>query len=184
MTRRASAPYGGDPIMRLTRPSTLRLVAAAALAAAPVALVAPSAHADGATGSPNATVSPSSIAVGGTVTLNITGCGTKAATATSTAFGAVALQPTNAQATHLSGTAVINQNATTGSHPVNFSCGPGNSRTVTVSLSVVPGGVRGGLGGSVERLSTTELVIGGTLVASALGGGFWLLRRRASHRAS
>ena len=41
------------------------------------------------------------------------------------------------------------------------------------------GGVKGGAGGSFAELSPTQLGVGSTLIAGALGGGFLLLRRRA-----
>jgi hypothetical protein len=131
---------------------------------------------------PSGSVSPSSVAPGGTVSLALRGCNTQTGSVTSTAFGTVSLRQGNAQTTHLFGTAIVSQNARAGTHPVTFTCGT-SGPTATVRLTVVPGPARGGIGGSFGRLTTAEVAIGGALVASALGGGYWVLRRRAEPRA-
>jgi hypothetical protein len=164
--------------MRQTHPLR-RLAAVTALAAIPLALSAPTATAIDLRG----TVSPTSAAVGATVSLRLTGCGSSTGTASSTAFGQVTLRTSSsAQGSTLFATAIVSRNATAGSHPVTFTCGGSGGETVTAAFTVTPGPARGGLGGSIEQLSTAEVVAGGTLVTAALGGGYWVLRRRAVQR--
>ncbi|MFF1557150.1 hypothetical protein [Streptomyces sp. NPDC058279] len=151
-----------------------RLTGAAAAALVVTAVVpATLAHAN-ASGS----VSPGVVAPGSRVNLSVTGCGARTARASSPAFGDVQLAPGNAQATRLSGSAIVFGSAATGSHPVTFECGGAGGERVTVTLTVGLGAARGGLGGSVDSMSTGPVAIGGALVASALGAGLWVLRRR------
>ncbi|MCJ1677530.1 hypothetical protein MTF65_09320 [Streptomyces sp. APSN-46.1] len=152
---------------RLTGLAAAALVAAAA---SPATL----AHAV-----PSASVSPTAVAPGGRVSLNITGCGTRTGRATSRAFGDVQLTPGNLEASNLFGGATVYPNAASGSHPVTFECGGLGGQRVTIYLTVSAGAARGGLGGSVESVSRGQIAIGGALVASALGAGIWVLRRRA-----
>ncbi|MEV1021036.1 hypothetical protein [Streptomyces sp. NPDC050264] len=50
----------------------------------------------------------------------------------------------------------------------------------TISATSSPiGGVRGGLGGAAEDFGTLTLAAGGALVAAAVVGGAWYLRRRS-----
>ncbi|MEU8501738.1 hypothetical protein AB0C86_34180 [Streptomyces lavendulae] len=149
-------------------------VAVATLAAAAVTPVVPVSAA------PSATVSPGTVAPGGRVSLNVEGCGTKTGRATSRAFGNVTLTPGNLEATNLFGAATVYRDAPTGSHPVTFECGGTGGRRITVTLQVAPGAARGGLGGSVESMSTGQVALGGTLAASALCAGIWILRRRTA----
>ncbi|GAA3242924.1 hypothetical protein [Streptomyces lavendulae] len=149
-------------------------VAVATLAVAAVTPVIPVSAA------PSATVSPGTVAPGGRVSLNIEGCGTKTGRATSRAFGNVTLTPGNLEATNLYGAATVYRDAPTGSHPVTFECGGTGGRRITVTLQVAPGAARGGLGGSVESMSTGQVALGGTLAASALCAGIWILRRRTA----
>ncbi|MCB5180989.1 hypothetical protein [Streptomyces antimicrobicus] len=150
------------------------LAAATLVGAAVVPVLAPTA----AYARPSATVSPTSVAPGSRVSLNVTGCGTKTGRATSTAFGEVSLAPGNLEATNLFGAAIVSRNARIGSHPVTFECGTGGER-VTVTLNVVSGSARGGLGGSTTGVSPGQIALGGSLVAAALGSGVWYVRRRA-----
>ncbi|WP_371678693.1 hypothetical protein [Streptomyces sp. NBC_01276] len=147
-------------------------VAVATLAVAAVTPVVPVSAA------PSATVSPGTVAPGGRVSLNVEGCGTKTGRATSRAFGEVSLTPGNLEATNLFGAATVYRDAPTGAHPVTFECGGTGGRRVTVTLQVAPGAARGGLGGSVDSMSTGQVALGGTLAAGALGAGIWILRRR------
>ncbi|GLV81358.1 hypothetical protein Slala03_10470 [Streptomyces lavendulae subsp. lavendulae] len=149
-------------------------VAVATLAVAAVTPVIPVSAA------PSATVSPGTVAPGGRVSLNVEGCGTKTGRATSRAFGNVTLTPGNLEATNLYGAATVYRDAPTGSHPVTFECGGTGGRRITVTLQVAPGAARGGLGGSVESMSTGQVALGGTLAASALCAGIWILRRRTA----
>ncbi|MFF5702962.1 hypothetical protein ACFY7H_10715 [Streptomyces sp. NPDC012794] len=155
--------------------SRLTGIAAATLV---VAAVAPATLASAA---PSATVSPSTVAPGGRVSLNVDGCDTSTARASSRAFGDVSLAPGSRNANNLSGTATVYRDAATGSYPVTFECGGAGGRRVTVTLHVSPGAARGGLGGSVESMSPGQIALGGTLAAGALGTGIWLLRRRWAH---
>ncbi|MFB0632254.1 hypothetical protein [Streptomyces sp. AB3(2024)] len=150
-------------------------VAVATLAVAAVTPVVPVSAA------PSATVSPGTVAPGGRVSLNVEGCGTKTGRATSRAFGAVSLTPGSLQATtNLFGEATVYTDAPTGAHPVTFECGGTGGRRITVTLQVAPGAARGGLGGSVDSMSTGQVALGGTLAAGALGAGVWILRRRTA----
>ncbi|MFF4327262.1 hypothetical protein ACFYZT_12135 [Streptomyces sp. NPDC001591] len=152
-------------------------VAAAALviAAASPATLASALPAGGAT--PSATVSPGTVAPGGRVGLNLDGCGTRTARASSRVFNAVTLAPGNSTASNLFGAATVFSDATPDSYPVTFEC---DGRRVTVTLQVSPGAARGGLGGSVDSMGRGLIAVGGTLAAGALGTGIWLLRRRAA----
>ncbi|MFD8146486.1 hypothetical protein [Streptomyces sp. NPDC059708] len=155
-------------------------VAAATLvitAAAPATL-ASAVPAGGAT--PSATVSPGTVSPGGRVALNVDGCGTRTARASSRVFNDVALAPGSASASNLFGAATVFSDAAPGSYPVSFECGGPGGRRVTVTLQVAPGAARGGLGGSVDSMSRAQIAVGGTLAAGALGAGIWLLRRRAA----
>jgi hypothetical protein len=158
-----------------TRPRPAALAAAALLAAA----TAPLALATLADAAPVATVSPGTVAPGSRVALNIEGCGIKTGRASSRAFGDVTLTPGNLEATNLFGGATVYRDAPTGSHPVTFECGGTGGRRVTVALNVSPGAARGGMGGSVDSMSTMQIAVGSGMVMTALGAGIWILRRRA-----
>ncbi|MFE7098228.1 hypothetical protein [Streptomyces erythrochromogenes] len=166
-------PPATAPRSRSAAPRRLMTAAAATLivAATPVTL----AHA-----APSASVSPTTVAPGGRVALNIAGCGTKEARVTSTAFNEVRLTPGNLEATNLFGNATVFSNAGPGAHRVTFECGGPGGQSVTVSLQVTPGAARGGTGGSIGSMSTTQVAVGGALAAAALVGGVWVLRRRAA----
>ncbi|MFB6617703.1 hypothetical protein ACIGFK_37425 [Streptomyces sp. NPDC085524] len=159
------------------RPRTPRRVLAVAAATLAVAAVTPATLAYA---FPSATVSPSTVAPGGRVALNLEGCGTKIGRATSTAFGEVRLTPGNLQATNLFGSANVFRNASTGTHRVLFECGGPGGESVTLSLQVISGAARGGIGGSFGSMSAGQIAAGGALAAGALGTGVWLLRRRSA----
>ncbi|MEW2415363.1 hypothetical protein AB0953_16830 [Streptomyces sp. NPDC046866] len=153
--------------------ATLAAVAATAVAA-PATAAAP---AGGATGL-SAAVAPTSVAPGGRVGLLLRGCGSRTGTASSSAFGDVRLGPSGSSST-LSGSTTVFTNAGAGTYTVTFECGgPGGGR-VTAPLQVTTGAARGGTGGSIHTVSRAEMAVGGTLTASALAAGIWLLRRRA-----
>ncbi|MFG2617742.1 hypothetical protein ACGFXC_08935 [Streptomyces sp. NPDC048507] len=154
-------------------------LAATALTPVTLASAAPSGAPSGG-GSPSATVSPGTVAPGGRVSLNVEGCGTPSARATSRAFGDVPLTSANRPSANFSGTATVYRDAPTGSHPVTFECGGTGGRRVTVTLQVAPGAARGGLGGSVDAMGPGQMALGATLAAGALGTGIWILRRRAA----
>lgn len=170
------------PVAQSARSSVRRSVAArrvlpVAAAALAIAAATPVTLAYAA---PVATVSPSTVAPNGRVALKVEGCGTKTGRAFSSAFADVHLTPGNLEATNLFGSATVYGNAGQGTHRVTFECGGPGGERVTVSLHVAPGGARGGLGGSNDSVSPVQIAVGGVLVASALGAGVWVLRRRAA----
>ncbi|WP_405980844.1 hypothetical protein [Streptomyces sp. NBC_00158] len=134
-----------------------------------------------ASAAPSATVSPGTVAPGSRVSLNVDGCDTSTARASSRAFGDVSLAPSSRSASSFSGSATVYRDAPVGSYPVTFECGGNSGRRVTVTLQVSSGAARGGLGGSIEAMSPGRIALGGTLAAGALGTGIWLLRRRWAH---
>ncbi|MFD9412904.1 hypothetical protein ACFWBN_38695 [Streptomyces sp. NPDC059989] len=170
-------PLAKPPATTLAKPSatTRRLLAVAAA----TLVVAAASPATLAYARPSATVSPNPVAPGGRVSLNIDGCGTNVARVTSSAFGDVRLTPGNPASTNLFGSATVLSNASAGAHRVTFECAPGGERIV-LSLQVTPGAARGGTGGSIDSMSPGQIAIGGALVAAALGGGAWVIRRRAA----
>ncbi|MFF4100757.1 hypothetical protein [Streptomyces sp. NPDC001903] len=165
------------PATPLAQPPNLRLLTRAAAAALVLAAATPAAFAHAA--SPSANVSPTAVAPGGRVSLNVTGCGTKTGTASSSAFGDVRLTPGNLEATNLIGSATVFSNANSGAYTVTFECGGSGGQRVTVSLQVASGAARGGLGGSIGAMSPGRIALGGALAAGALGTGVWILRRRS-----
>ncbi|MFD5508921.1 hypothetical protein ACFWIB_14255 [Streptomyces sp. NPDC127051] len=165
------------PATPLAQPSNRRLLARVAAATLVLAAATPATVAHAA--SPSAGVSPTAVAPGGRVSLNVTGCGTKTGTASSSAFGDVRLTPGNLEATNLFGSATVFSNANSGAHTVTFECGSSGGQRVTVSLQVTTGAARGGLGGSIGEMSPGQIALGGTLAAGALGTGIWILRRRS-----
>lgn len=162
--------------MRTTQIS-LRSGLAVAAVALPLALAAPSAVA-----ASGITVTAS----GSTVTVTTTACpnGGKG----SLMSGGNASFASGRQV-QLTGTTASWQNVSPGTHTVAVICTDGSaagSQTVTVggatptaSSTTAPArGVRGGFGGAVEDYGTTTLVAGGALVAVAVAGGTWFVRRR------
>ncbi|MFD8794879.1 hypothetical protein [Streptomyces vinaceus] len=167
------------PATPLAQPPNRRLLKGVAAATLVLAAATPAtlAHAGGAT--PSGSVSPTAVAPGGRVSLNVTGCGTKTGTASSSAFGDVRLTPGNLEATNLFGNATVSTNAAAGTYTVTFECGGSGGQRATASLQVTSGAARGGLGGSVGAMSPGQIALGGTLAAGALGTGIWVLRRRS-----
>ncbi len=167
----------------------IRAATAALLGAASLVLTAPLAVADdGKQTSPLFTVSPSTVSPGGRVALSASGC-TTTAYASSGVFDAVTIQPGT------SATAVVDSDARPGAqYSVQFNCGSdrgtfnltiaGGRSTPTTRSTVTtsPQGVRGGLGGSAERMDPREIAAGGALVLAAATATVFVVRRRAGSR--
>ncbi|MFJ2645436.1 hypothetical protein ACIO1C_01655 [Streptomyces sp. NPDC087420] len=150
-----------------------RALAVTATACAAVALSAPLA---GATNGPrNVTVNPFAVHQGSTIHISAQGCG-HGGTVDSNAFRQVRF-PVNPSG-NVSATARIRDNATPGRYNLVVRCSD-NPRVETHQFEVLAGrGAQGGLGGSVGP-SSTEVGIGAGLVATAaVGGSFFLARRR------
>lgn len=183
--------------MRAIRVAPLALLGASALT-----LLAPSAaHAapDGASSTFNPTISPSVIAPGGRVTLGAGGC-TGETTVSSGIFDTVTIPSGSTTAT-----ATVDTDARRGAvYAVTFACGStGTSRNVNLTITggatstptptpttvptasstaLVPGGVRGGLGGSSGTTDTVEVAAGAALVVAAASGALYFARRRTTDR--
>ncbi|MER5948134.1 hypothetical protein ABT127_18970 [Streptomyces sp. NPDC001904] len=161
--------------MRITSTIARSGLTVAAAAALPLALAAPAAHASGVTVT----------AEGSTVTATTTACpngGNGSLLAAGQADFAQGRQTalTSGSATWTgvaSGTytvvVVCADHSTAGTQSVTVSASP------TISATSSPrGGVRGGLGGGSEDYGTLTYAAGGTMVAAAVAGGIWYLRRR------
>jgi hypothetical protein len=172
----------------------IRVASAALLGVASLALTAPTAStAAAATDSrvtqPFFTVIPSTVSPGGRVTLSASGC-TTTATATSGVFDAITINAGT------SATAVVDSDARPGAvYSVQFACGSqrgtfdltiagGGRATSTINSTTLasPGAVRGGLGGSVDRVGAGELAAGTALVLVAATGAVYAVRRRSENR--
>ncbi|CAM5285752.1 hypothetical protein GCM10010222_47930 [Streptomyces tanashiensis] len=126
----------------------------------------------GGDGSNGVSVSPFAVHQGAILTVTVRGCA--GGTVTSNAFATTTLSPAvNGVST---ATPRIFNNATPGQYNLAVQC---NGRTLTQPFRVLAGqGAQGGLGGSMAP-SSTEMAIGGSLVAAAaLGGGVFIARRR------
>ncbi|MFI1223720.1 MULTISPECIES: hypothetical protein [unclassified Streptomyces] len=183
--------------MRAIRVAPLALLGATALT-----LIAPStafAAPDGATSTFNPTISPSVIAPGGRVTLGAGGC-TGETTVSSGIFDTTTIPSGSTTAT-----ATVDTDARRGAvYAVTFACGStGTSRNVNLTITggatstptptpttvptasstaLVPGGVRGGLGGSSGTTDTVEVAAGAALVIAAASGALYFARRRTADR--
>ncbi|MFF8605597.1 hypothetical protein ACF06X_06630 [Streptomyces sp. NPDC015346] len=166
-----------------------RTLAVAATAIAAVGLAAPLAAATngpgtvtvgssavqrGGDGAHNVTVTPSAVHQGSTLTITVKGCA--GGTVSSAAFPTVSLSAPFGGVS--SAVARIHNNATIGEHTLTVHCTSPN-RVFTQRFRVLAGqGATGGIGGSLAP-SSTEMAVGGSLVAAAaLGGGMFLARRR------
>ncbi|WP_406064666.1 hypothetical protein OG462_36980 [Streptomyces sp. NBC_01077] len=121
------------------------------------------------------TVSPFEVHPGSTLTITARGCN-RGGTVTSNAFPDASLSGnSNGQSTAV---ARVYNSATPGNYNLAVRCNGGSS-VVTEPFRVLPGrGAQGGLGGSLAP-SSTEMAVGGSLVAAAaLGGGLFIARRR------
>ncbi|MFD9904275.1 hypothetical protein [Streptomyces sp. NPDC059063] len=145
---------------------------------------------------PLALAAPSAVAGPG-ITVTVNGNTVQVATDACPNGGKAALLSNGAanfaqgrQVTLAGGTATW-QNVSPGTHTVAVVCQDGSgagSQTVTVvgttpttsstSTAAPARGVRGGIGGAVEDYGTVTMAGGGALVAAALAGGAWYVRRR------
>ncbi|KOX36272.1 MULTISPECIES: hypothetical protein [unclassified Streptomyces] len=130
---------------------------------------------NGNNGPSNVTVNPFDVHPGSTLTITARGCN-RGGTVTSNAFPETTLSGNNNGVS--TAVARVYNHATPGNYNLAVRCN-GNSSVVTQSFRVLPGrGAQGGLGGSLAP-SSTEMALGGSLVAAAaLGGGLFVARRR------
>lgn len=155
-----------------------RALAVAAAACAAVGLSAPLAAAGGDqpnNGPISVSVSPQSVHQGATLTITVRGCD-RGGTVTSNAFPQTNLSgPRGGVST---ATARIHDDAAPGQYNLAVRCND-NRNVATQQFTVLSGrGALGGLGGSVGP-SSTEMAIGGGLVATAaVGGTLFIARRR------
>ncbi|MFJ7068507.1 hypothetical protein [Streptomyces sp. NPDC101115] len=121
----------------------------------------------------NVTVSPFAVHQGALLLVTTRDCA--AGTVSSAAFPSGTLSGSNQGFSTVS--VRIYNNATPGLHTVTATCV--NGRKLTTQFRVLAGqGAEGGLGGSLAPTST-EMAVGGSLVAAAaLGGGLFVARRR------
>ncbi|MET9951836.1 hypothetical protein ABZ135_09855 [Streptomyces sp. NPDC006339] len=119
-------------------------------------------------------VMPSAVHQGSTLTITVKGCA--GGTVTSAAFPTVSLSAPFGGVS--SAVARVYNHATPGEHTLTVHC-TSPSRVLTQRFRVLAGqGTTGGLGGSLAP-SSTEMAVGGSLVAAAaLGGGLFVVRRR------
>ncbi|MGC0379180.1 hypothetical protein [Streptomyces sp. SAI-229] len=160
-----------------------RALAAAGAAVAVLGLAAPAAVADGGRvpNPSNIVALPSVIARGGQLTITVDGC-PNGGTATSNAFPRTDLTPISGANDTSKGTATVDADARPGSYDITVHCS-GRTLTRPAAFTVI-GGVRGGIGGSsTSGATSTDIAIGGALVAAAVAGSgvFWM-RRRAEKR--
>lgn len=134
-------------------------------------------------------LTPADAGPGATVTANTTECGEdERATGDANSLGAGDF-PLRA-GTHegdLAGQFQVPSGARPGTYPVTVDCESGGTvvrqlLTVSARGSTELHGVRAGDGGSLGRLDTAQLVLGGALVAGSLGAAGYYLRRRAQER--
>ncbi|GHI03381.1 hypothetical protein AQI88_00775 [Streptomyces cellostaticus] len=122
----------------------------------------------------NIIATPGVIAAGGRLTVTVDGC--HGGTASSRAFRTIWLVPIRDDISR--GEAMIDRDARPGHYDITVNC---NGRTLTRPAAfTVLGGVQGGVGGSrTSGATSTDMAIGGGLVAAAVigGGAFWLRRR-------
>ncbi|MFF9148633.1 hypothetical protein ACF1BN_27640 [Streptomyces sp. NPDC014861] len=150
-----------------------RTLAVTATAFAAVALAAPLSVAT--SGPSDVSVNPYDVHAGSTLTITAKGCG-HGGTVTSNAFPETNLSVNSNGLS--SAIARVYNHATPGNYNLAVRCSD-NRRVVTAPFRVLAGrGAQGGLGGSLAP-SSTEMAVGGSLVAAAaLGGGVFVLRRR------
>lgn len=174
---------------------SIHVASVALLSTAAFALAAPMASANDGGTTPNVTsfgftVSPTTVAAGGTVTLNATECQEPLVKVSSGVFDAVELNEGK------SATVKVDADAKPGAqYEVTFDCkGEKGTTTLTVAghstgtgtetgTTTPSKGVKAGLGGGAGGLNGTEIAAGSALLAGALGGGVFLMRRRADGNA-
>lgn len=166
----------------------IRVASVVLLSTAAFALAAPTASANDGGTTPNVTsfgftVSPTTVAAGATVTLNATECEEPLVRVSSGIFDTVELNEGR------SATARVNADAKPGAqYEVTFECkGEKGTTTLTVAghstgtgTTSPSRGVKAGVGGGAGGLNGTEIAAGSALLAGALGGGVFLMRRRAA----
>lgn len=153
-----------------------RALAVSAAAAALLGVPAPAAVAGDSPA--NIVALPGVIARGGQITVTVDGC-PRGGAMYSDAFGTATLSPVSGSNRTSRGAATIYDDARAGTYDIAVQCS--GRRLTRPNAFTVIGGVRGGLGGSISNGATpTDVAIGGGLVASAvIGGGVFLMRRRA-----
>ncbi len=172
---------------------SLRVASVALLSTGAFALAAPMASANDGGTTPNVTsfgftVSPTTVAAGGTVTLNATECQEPLVKVSSGIFDAVELNEGK------SATVKVDADAKPGAqYEVTFDCkGEKGTTTLTVAghstgtgtgTTTPSKGVKAGLGGGAAGQNGDEIAAGYALLAGALGGGVFLMRRRAGDNA-
>ncbi|MEV7427404.1 MULTISPECIES: hypothetical protein [unclassified Streptomyces] len=150
-----------------------RALAVTAAACAAVALSAPLAAATN--GPRDVTVNPYEVHQGGTLHIRVAGCG-HGGSVTSNAFSRAELSDN--ESGHSSARVRIHDRTTPGHYNLAVRCSD-NDRVATHQFRVLEGrGALGGLGGSVGPGSTEVAVGGGLVAASAVGGSLFLARRR------
>ncbi|WP_338699055.1 hypothetical protein V2W30_22275 [Streptomyces sp. Q6] len=173
--------------------------AAVAVAALTVLAVAGPAHAENEPGwpdKPSLSITPDPAVPGSTVVVSVAGgCTATSATATSTAFSESVRLSTGSAGTY-TGTATVSESAT-GTHSVSVSCEGGSTSTHRIKVGhggsgdhgwtenpTVDKGVKAGIGGDdgISATDTAQLVLGGLLMAGAVGGALYVVRRRAADR--
>ncbi|WP_405983747.1 hypothetical protein [Streptomyces sp. NBC_00872] len=187
----------------------IRAASAALLGVAALALTAPTAVAavDGSVTPFGFTVTPSTINPGGKVTLAVTKCSSPA-TASSGVFDTVTIPSGSTAAATVdwdakagaryivtftcngvsakTTLAISSSTRTPVPNPVGTASGNGNGTatrtTAAPASSSSPGGVRGGLGGSIGGLNVAEIVTGTALVVAGATGSVYAIRRRALNR--
>ncbi|MEV4946802.1 hypothetical protein [Streptomyces sp. NPDC053755] len=129
----------------------------------------------GGDGSSNVTVTPFAVHQGSTLTITVRGC-SGGGTVSSAAFPTTTLSANHDGVS--SAVARIHNNAPLGQQTLTVRCN-NNNRVFTQQFRVLAGqGAQGGIGGSLAP-SSTEMALGGSLVAAAaLGGGLFIARRR------
>ncbi|MEV3861445.1 hypothetical protein AB0J38_44950 [Streptomyces sp. NPDC050095] len=127
---------------------------------------------------------PADARPGTTVTANTTACGKdQRATGDANSVGAgdFPLQTSTHQG-DVVGQFQVPAGARPGTYPVSVSCASGTVVRQTLTVSGRGGelhGVHAGDGGSLGRLSTLQLVLGGMLLAGSVGAAGYYVRRRA-----
>ncbi|MFJ8821203.1 hypothetical protein ACIREE_05410 [Streptomyces sp. NPDC102467] len=165
----------------------IRAASAAVLSLTALALAAPLAAA-GDSESFQAGVTPRTIAAGGQVTLNVSGCAKKT-TVSSGIFDTTTIGKGSGSQTR-----TVDWDAKQGAiYSVTFACKHGATRNVDLTIaggrpehSVAPNpppvdhGVRAGVGGSIAGFDLQEIGLGAALITGALGGAYYLVRRRTA----
>ncbi|MEV5611909.1 hypothetical protein [Streptomyces sp. NPDC052225] len=146
---------------------------------------------------PTLSITPDPAVPGSTVIVSVAGgCTETSATATSTAFSEAVELSTGSAGTY-TGTATVAE-STTGTHSVSVTCAGGTTSTHRINVGHAGGsahtppprpdsptvgkGVKAGIGADdkVTAFDTAQLVLGGLLMAGAIGGTLYVVRRRST----